>query len=132
MDILEDLDQVVGQKLKLKEDGIGQKVFREDMVERIPLFELPDDVLRVGAFPVEADHLMRRPVGVGEVEAIAVLKLGKQSPLIFSFAHHDEPIDRSLFLRTDKMEGFSDLLIGLATPESLPVADSLDYLEDSV
>ena len=34
--ILEDLNQVVGEKLELKEHRIGQEVFREDMISRIP------------------------------------------------------------------------------------------------
>ncbi|GEM_PF-3416910 len=132
MDILEELDQVISQKLELKEDGIGQKVFREDMVEGIPFLELPDDILSFAPLEVEADHLMRRPVGVGEVEAIAVLKLREQSLLVVSFAHRDQPIDRSLFLRTDKMEAFSNFLVGLAAPKSFSVLYPLDYLENSL
>jgi len=132
MGILEDLNQVVGQKLELKEHGIGQEIFREDMVEGIAFLELPDDILRFAPLAVEANHLMRRPVGVGEVEAIAVLELREQSPLVISFGHHDQPVGCSFFLRTNKMEAFPDLLIDLATPESLPVLYPLDYLEDSL
>ena len=102
------------------------------MDEGIPLLELPDDILSFAPLAVEADHLMRRPVGVGHIEAIAVLKLREQSPLFISFAHHHHPIDRSLFLRTNKMEAFPDLLVGLATPEFLPVLYPLDYLENSL
>ena len=132
MDILEELDQVIGQKLELKEDGIGQKVFREDMFEGIPFLELSDDVLCFATLAVEADHLMSRPVGVGEVEARAVLQLGEESSLVVSFAHHDQPVDCSLFLRTNKIEAFSNFLVDLASPESSPVFYPLDYLEDSL
>ncbi len=130
--ILEDLNQVGAQNLELKENGNGQKVFQEDMVKGIPLLELPDDVLCFATLAVEVDHLMRRPVGVGEVEARAVLELRKQSPLLVSFTHHDQPVDGSLFLHTEKREAFPDFLVGLATPEYFPVLYRLDYLEDSL
>ena len=102
------------------------------MVKGIPLLELPDDILSFAPLAVEADHRMRRPVGVGEVEAIAVLELREQSSLVVSFAHHDQPVGGSLFLRTNKMEAFADFLVRLATPQSLPVLYPLDYLEDSL
>ena len=75
---------------------------------------------------------MCRPVGVGDVEAIDVLELGEEGPLFVALAHHDQPVDCSLFFRTDKMEAFPDFLVSPATAEPFPVPDPLDYLEDSL
>ena len=68
MSVLEELDQVVGKKLELEKDSVGQEVFREDLVERIAFFEFPDEVLCIGALFVETDNLVRRPVSVSDIK----------------------------------------------------------------
>ncbi len=130
MSILEEFDQVVGKKLELEKDRVGQEFFREDMVEGITFFEFPDEVFCIGALPVEAENLVGRPIGVGDTEAIGVFKLRKESFLFVSFADHHQPVGRFLFFRTNKMEGFSHFFLLSTSSKPFPMLYSLDYLED--